>query len=119
MNLFAFLDQAAARFAEQGAVYVGERRLHTWRELRDRALRLAASLRDTHPPGTRIAIASENAPEIVEIFFAVWVAENVVVPVNFKLHPREMVQILEDSGATRVFASPTIAAARTPQPKAA
>lgn len=114
MNLFAFLDQAAARFADRGAVYVGARRLHTWQELRDRALRLAASLRDAHPPGTRIAIASENAPEIVEMFFAVWAAENVVVPVNFKLHPREMVQILEDSGTARVFASPGIAAALAP-----
>ena len=112
--MFAVLDQAAARFGEQGAVYLGERLLHTWRQLRDRALRLAASLRSSHPPGTRIAIASENAPEIVELFFAVWAAECVVVPVNFKLHPKEMVQILEDSGAALVFASPKIAAALAP-----
>jgi acyl-CoA synthetase (AMP-forming)/AMP-acid ligase II len=45
----------------------------------------------------------------------VWAAECVVVPVNFKLHPREMVQILEDCGAAMVFASPKIAAELTPQ----
>ena len=62
----------------------------------------------SHEPGTRIALASENRPEIVELFYAVWAAECVVVPVNFKLHPREMAQILEDSGAAAVFASPKI-----------
>ena len=99
VNLFATLDQAAARFGDRGAVYLGEQQLHTWNQLRDRALRLAASLRRTYAPGQRIAIASENRAEIVELFYAVWAAECVVVPVNFKLHPREMVQILEDSGA--------------------
>ncbi len=114
MNLFATLDQAAARFGDRGAVYRGEEQLHTWAELRERALRLASSLRRAHSPGQRIAIASENRAEIVELFYAVWAAECVVVPVNFKLHPREMVQILEDSGAATVFASPKIATELTP-----
>nr|WP_163752460.1 AMP-binding protein [Mycolicibacterium helvum] len=115
VNLFATLDQAAARFGDRGAVYRGAQQLHTWSQLRERALRLAASLRCTYAPGQRIAIASENRAEIVELFYAVWAAECVVVPVNFKLHPREMVQILEDSGAATVFASPKIAVELTPQ----
>ena len=115
MNLFATLDQAAARFGDRGAVYRGEHQLHTWSQLRERALRLAASLRRVHAPGQRIAIASENRAEIVELFYAVWAAECVVVPVNFKLHPREMVQIIEDSSAATVFASPKIAAELAPQ----
>ena len=45
LNLFATLDQAAARFGDRGAVYLGQRRLYTWDQLRDRALRLAGSLR--------------------------------------------------------------------------
>ncbi len=32
--------------------------------------------------------------------FAIWAAECVFVPINYKLHPREMVQILDDAGAT-------------------
>ncbi|MGV0873677.1 acyl-CoA synthetase [Mycolicibacterium sp. XJ879] len=106
MNLFALLDQAASRLGARGAVYCGERRLHTWAELRDRALRLAATL---GPPGTRIAVAAENRPEIIELMFAVWAAQCVYVPLNYKLHPREMQQILDDSGAALAFASPTIA----------
>jgi acyl-CoA synthetase (AMP-forming)/AMP-acid ligase II len=112
VNLFQMLDQAAARFGDRGAVYRGETCLSTWTELRDRALRLAASLRA--PAGARIAIASENRPEIIELFFAIWAAECVAVPINFKLHPREMQQILEDSGAVAAFASPEIGAALAP-----
>lgn len=109
MNLFALLDQTAARHGDRGAVYHGERQVHTWASLRDRALRLAGSFR-AFGPGARIAVASENRPEIVELMFAIWAAECVFVPINFKLHPREMEQILEDSGAGRVFTSPKIAA---------
>ena len=105
MNLFALLDQAAARHGDRGAVFSGEQQLHTWSALRERALRLAATL---DGPGQRIAIASENRPEIVELMFATWAAECTVVPINYKLHPREMLQIIEDSGAARVFASPKI-----------
>jgi fatty-acyl-CoA synthase len=106
LNLFAVLDQTASRFGDRGAVYHGERQLFTWRELRDRALRLASTL---GPSGARIAIASENRPEIVELMFATWAAECVVVPINYKLHPREMEQILDDAGVSQVFASPKIA----------
>jgi fatty-acyl-CoA synthase len=109
VNLFALLEQTAQRFADRGAVYRGERRCCTWRELRDRALRVAGSIRQQCPAGARIAIISENRPEIVELLFGIWAAECVAVPINYKLHPREMVQILEDAQVTQVFASATIA----------
>ncbi|TMS46247.1 long-chain fatty acid--CoA ligase [Mycobacterium sp. DBP42] len=108
MNVFAALDQAAARFGDRGAVFLGEHQLHTWTQLRDRALRLATSLKSLGDRGTRIAVASENRPEIVELMFAIWASECVFVPINYKLHPREMADILADAGAALVFASPKI-----------
>jgi fatty-acyl-CoA synthase len=108
VNLFALLDQVAQRFPDSGGVYHGQRCCCTWSELRERALRLAASIRHDYPPGARIAIASENRPEIVELLFGIWAAECVAVPINYKLHPREMAQILQDAGASLVFASPSI-----------
>ncbi|MEE2854740.1 MAG: AMP-binding protein [Actinomycetota bacterium] len=108
MNLFALLDQAATRFPDRGAVYHGDRLVCTWDELRDRALRLAASIRQQHGAGARIAIATHNRPETIELMFATWAAECVLVPINYKLHPREMAQILDDAGAARVFASSAI-----------
>jgi len=113
VNLFALLDQAAARFGDRGAVYRGEHQQLTWAQLRDRALRLAGSLRGLGT-GARVAVASENSPEIVELMFAVWAAECVYLPINYKLHPREMQQILDDAGAAVVFASPRIATDLTP-----
>lgn len=114
MNLFAMLDQAASRFPDRGALYLGERRVRTWMELRDRVLRLATSIREQHAAGARIAMATHNRPEIVELMFAIWAAECVVVPINYKLHPREMAQILDDAGAARVFASSAIGAELSP-----
>ena len=111
--MFALLDQAAARFGARGAVYLGERQLLTWAELRDRVLRLAGSLRGLGP-GARVAVASENRPEIIELMFGVWAAGCVYVPINYKLHPREMQQILDDAGAAQVFASAKIAAELAP-----
>jgi len=109
LNLFALLDQTAARFGDRGALYLGERQRSTWAELRDRVLRLAGSIGRLGPPGARIAVASENRPEIVELMFAIWAAERVFVPINCKLHPREMEQILDDAGVAQVFAWPKIA----------
>ena len=113
LNLFALLDQAAARFGDRGAVFHGERQICTWSQLRERALRLATSIRKSNPAGARIAVSSENRPEIVELMFAAWAAECAVVPINYKLHVREMVQILDDASAAVVFASPKIAAGLT------
>ena len=110
MNLFTLLDQAAARHGDRGAVYHGDQQVHTWAALRERALRLAGSLQK-FGPGARIAVASENSPQIVELMFAIWAAECVFVPLNYKLHPREMGQILDDAGAAQVFASAKIGAA--------
>jgi len=109
MNLFSLLDQAALRFPHHGAVFFGERQIATYAELRERALRLAAALGGRYRPGDRIAIVSENRPEYVELLFGVWAAGLVAVPINAKLHPREVVAILEDSGAATAFASARLA----------
>jgi fatty-acyl-CoA synthase len=109
VNLFALLDEAAQRFPDRGAVFRGQSRCSTWSELRDRALRLAGALRERYPAGARIAIASENRPEIVELLFGIWAAECAAVPINYKLHPREMSQILDDADVSHVFASRAIA----------
>lgn len=71
MNLFAMLDQAARRFPDRGAVYYGQHRVCSWVQLRDRALRLAGSIRQRHGASARIAITTHNRPEIVELMFAV------------------------------------------------
>jgi acyl-CoA synthetase (AMP-forming)/AMP-acid ligase II len=114
LNLFALLDQAASRYGDRGAVYVGERQVQTWCELRERALRLATTIRAMGDRGMRIAVASENRPDIIELMFGIWAAECVYVPINYKLHQREMEQIVDDAGVTKIFASPKVAEGLSP-----
>jgi acyl-CoA synthetase (AMP-forming)/AMP-acid ligase II len=109
MNLFSLLDQAAVRFPHHAAVYVGSEPILEYAALRARALKLASSLSRRHRAGERIAIASENRPEYVELLFGIWAAGMVAVPINAKLHAREIVQILDDSGAVAAFVSATAA----------
>jgi acyl-CoA synthetase (AMP-forming)/AMP-acid ligase II len=108
MNLFSLLDQTALRFPDQGAVFRGLEQVLTWRELRARALSLAAGIRQRCTAGDRIALVSENRVEFPELLFAAWAAEATIVPINFKLHDKEVQQILEDADVSLVFTSPKL-----------
>jgi acyl-CoA synthetase (AMP-forming)/AMP-acid ligase II len=109
MNLFSLLDNTARRWPDAGAVYLGEECIHTWAGLRDRALALAGAVQARAGAGSRVAIASENAPHYLELLFGAWAAQSVAVPLNCKLHPKEMAQIVEDADPAFVFASPSLA----------
>ncbi|MDX3911536.1 MAG: AMP-binding protein [Sphingobium sp.] len=104
MNIFQLLDNAATRFPDRPALCLGTEVIASWAELRRRTLGLAGTLAH-YPTGSRIVIASKNCPDYVTILFATWAAGHVVVPINFKLHAREMKQIIADSGGVLVFAS--------------
>ena len=55
-----------------------------------RALAGACAARAGSRPGERVAIVMRNAPEYLEALYATWWAGLVAVPVNAKLHPREV-----------------------------
>jgi acyl-CoA synthetase (AMP-forming)/AMP-acid ligase II len=105
MNLFGLLEQAACRFPDHGAVYRGTDLVWTYSQLRHRALQIASSLRADGNPGDRVVIASENRPEFLEILFGIWAAGMVAVPLNAKLHAREMLDIITDAEAAWIFVS--------------
>jgi acyl-CoA synthetase (AMP-forming)/AMP-acid ligase II len=109
VNLFNLLDGAATRHPAAGAVYVGNRLFATYAELRRRSLCLADELRRHTSPGDRILIATRNCPEYVEILFATWAAGLVATPVNAKLHPGELLTIIEDATPRLIFASSEVA----------
>jgi long-chain acyl-CoA synthetase len=74
-------------------------------ELAERIRRIAGSLRSSEAlaEGDRVVLCMENRPEFLELLFACWTAGLCAVPVNVKLHPREVAHIVEDSGARAVF----------------
>ena len=53
--------------------------------------------------GDRVALVARNHPAYLEAMFACWWAGLVAVPVNAKLHPKELAWVLDDSGARWAF----------------
>lgn len=79
----------------------------TYRELSRRSGALALALRESLglERDDRVLLCIENCAEFLEVLFACWRAGLTVVPVNTRLHPKEVRFIIEDSGAKVCFAS--------------
>ncbi|MGZ5583878.1 MAG: AMP-binding protein [Usitatibacter sp.] len=108
MNVVAWLARAARAYPGEVAIYSGTRPWATYGELALRAARVAAGLRAWRglAPGDRVALVMRNAPEYLVALYATWWAGLVAVPVNAKLHPREVEFIVADSGARCVLGDP-------------
>ena len=106
MNLAAWLARAARAHPGEPAVYAGTRPWATWAQLAERAARLAAGLRRTLAPGERVAIVMRNCPEYLVALYGTWWAGLVAVPVNAKLHAREVEFIVGDAQARCVISAP-------------
>ncbi len=86
------------------AVAVGDAAVCDYAALARRAAALAGGLCAAGlAPGDRVALASRNVAEYVEALYGCWWAGMVAVPVNAKLHAKEMAFVLADSGARCAF----------------
>ncbi|MCX8004547.1 MAG: AMP-binding protein [Burkholderiaceae bacterium] len=120
MNLARLLVRTAQRLPHAPAVLEPERARFTYAQLAARALALAGALRGqlAQPPGARVALLMKNNAAYVELLFACWAARLTAIPINVRLHPREIAYILDDAQATVCFVTddvdtPAIEAART------
>jgi long-chain acyl-CoA synthetase len=99
-NVAALLDRSARAWPTLPALAVGDSTICDYRQLARRVSQLAsACLSAGLRRGDRVALVSRNVPAYVEAMFACWWAGLVAVPVNAKLHPRELAFVLADSGA--------------------
>ncbi len=100
-NIAQVLINIAKRSPELPAVTCGDRIEMTYGEVATRAMQLAAGLRsiDGVGSGERVVIFMGNRSEYVECLFAIWLAGLIAVPVNAKLHPRELAYIIDHCGA--------------------
>ena len=116
MNLAQLLVRAARVHPDRPAVLLGEQALLSYRELAARTARLAGHLRDGLglQAGDRVAIYMTNHVAYLEVLYAAWWAGLAVVPINAKLHPREVEFILGDAGAAVLFVSDDRAAELQP-----
>jgi len=118
MNLAAHLHRNAAICGDASALASGTRVVATWRQLADAAARLGGGLRAFGlSPGDRVAIVAENSPDYVRALYAIWHAGLAAVPLNARLHARELAYCFEHSQARLVLHSavlePHACAART------
>jgi len=102
-NLAALLAGSAQRHPTQPAIASGAIVRLDYAALAARVARLAATLTTAVAPGERVALVASNGPEYIETMFACWHAGLCVVPVNSKLHPRELAYVLEHSAARWSF----------------
>ncbi|MDQ8729468.1 AMP-binding protein [Bradyrhizobium sp. LHD-71] len=119
MNIATWLERAGLSHPDRPAIGYGTRVARSYGELSGRAGRLAGALRAQCglSPGERVAIFAKNSPDYMEALYAIWHAGLAAVPVNAKLHGRELAYILEQSGARVCFVSKdleTAAAAHAP-----
>jgi long-chain acyl-CoA synthetase len=92
MNLAAFAIQNALVHPNRPAVSVHDDVRFTYAQLASRGRAIAGWLRKglRLEAGDRIALYLPNSPEYLEIMVGVWHAGLAVVPVNHKLHPKEL-----------------------------
>jgi acyl-CoA synthetase (AMP-forming)/AMP-acid ligase II len=105
MDISLYLPRAARYWADRTAILYGEREI-TFRELDRRANRLANALLGLGlRHGDRVAIQTLNRPQVVEVESALYKAGLVKVPVNARLSPVEVEELIDDSGAVAFIAS--------------
>ena len=103
-NLASLLQRSARRFPTLPAVAVGTAVRHRYGALAARVTQLAGALLGAGlRVGDRAALVAINCSEYIEALFACWHAGLCAVPVNSKLHPRELAYVLEHSGARWAF----------------
>jgi long-chain acyl-CoA synthetase len=103
-NVAALLARASRCWPRRPAVAVGSSVVRDYASFASRAASLAATMHAAGlVPGDRVVLVSRNSAAYLEAMVACWWAGLVAVPVNAKLHPKELAYVLEDSGARWAF----------------
>ena len=99
MNACVFLAKQAQQRPEQIAIRRLDEQL-TYERFYRRALTLGGCLREQGlRAGDRVAFVLGNSPRVLETIYGCFAAGIIVVPINARLHPREIAYIVNHSGA--------------------
>ncbi|HJU30144.1 MAG TPA: AMP-binding protein [Hyphomicrobiaceae bacterium] len=110
MNLSSILRQIAQQVPHHPAISWEEGTL-SYGELERQIKCFAGGLLRRHGlrPGARVALAMENGPDLLPALYGIWRAGLTAVPMNSKLHPREMTWIMADAEVGLCLATPKLA----------
>jgi len=106
MKLGSLLERVNRLYPEKTGVVCGEHRF-AYGDFVQRVYRLAAGLqREGIGKGDRLAICHQNCHYFLEAYFAAAVTGAILCPLNYRLSPREIAFILEDTGAVALIGQP-------------
>ncbi len=110
MTLAAVVEAVARYQPDRIAIDAPDRRM-SYAAMVEKAARLAGYFRETCgiAPGGRIAIFTENHAEFYPVLLAAWHAGLAAVPVNAKLHAKELAWIVADCRAALLLTSSKLA----------
>jgi long-chain acyl-CoA synthetase len=109
MSIVDGLRKSAAGFPHKTACICGSLRL-SFSEVNKRVSRISQALADLGVSrGDRVAILSLNCHRFLEVYYAVPQLGAIVVPINFRLQPREIKYIVDHSGSRVLFIDPALA----------
>src|SRR5579872_384578 len=103
LSPLSFLDRSLDIFPDNTAVEdVDSGISYDFSKLGGRVTSLARSL-PNRPRGERVAFLSLNSPALLEAHFAVPLANKVLVAINYRLTPKEILYIIRHSGSKVLF----------------
>ena len=104
MNLSHTLFRTARRVPRAVAVIERDRIELTYEQLARRVLRLARGLEGLGVKrGGRVALLAKNCGAYIEVLYACWTLGAAAIPINARLHPKEVAFILDDAEARVCF----------------
>ncbi|WP_439113796.1 class I adenylate-forming enzyme family protein [Hydrogenophaga sp.] len=110
MNLAHLLERAALQDPTRPAIFSGAQCVASHGQWAARAARVGAHLRAAGlAPGDRVVLFMRNHPRYLELMFGAWWAGLVVVPVNAKLHQKEVQWIVDNAQARWAFVTSDVA----------
>ena len=112
MNLSHTLAAVARHLPDRPAITADGTTI-TYAAFEDRVARIAGGLRARYglTPGARVALVMDNCGAYLPALFGIWRAGLAAVPVNAKLHAKEVAWILDNSESKLALASESHAAA--------
>ena len=103
MNTIEFLNIAVAICPDRNAI-VFEGKRWTFKQLNERVNRLANALRALGiQKGDCIGVLHVNCPQYVETYFAAAKIGAILVPLNFKAKPDELIYMINNAGVVSLF----------------
>ncbi|KAI3725543.1 hypothetical protein L1987_65333 [Smallanthus sonchifolius] len=105
LSPISFLERSAVVYRDRLSIVYGDHVNFTWRQTRDRCVKLASSLASGFriSPGEVVAVLAPNIPEMYELHFAVPMAGAVLCTLNIRHDSKMISTLLKHSAAKLVF----------------